>query len=276
VTGRGDLLAENVILTTGGQSYPGCGTSGDGYQWAAALGHTIVPPCPSLVPVTVVAPWIAELKGVTIPDVTVRVMEPRENLKPRVLAERRNSFLFAHFGLSGPAILDVSREISSHAAPETLRLQCDFLPELSELALDEWLRHVAATAGNKPLVTSLAAHWPRRFAEALLQLAGQGAERKAAEMTKAQRAALVAAIKRLEIPVAGTLGFEKAEVTAGGVSLAEVDSRTLQSKLAPRLYLAGEILDLDGPIGGYNFQAAFSTGWLAGESAAASLSPLSS
>jgi hypothetical protein len=151
-----------------------------------------------------------------------------------------------------------------------LRIECDFLPGMTELALDDWLRQAAATAGNKPLAAVLTAHWPRRFAEILVELAGQPESRKAAELSRPERAKLVGAIKRLALPVTGTLGFEKAEVTAGGVALAEVDSRTMQSKLVPGLYLAGEILDLDGPIGGYNFQAAFSTGWLAGESAASS------
>jgi predicted Rossmann fold flavoprotein len=116
-------------------------------------------------------------------------------------------------------------------------------------------------------VAAVVAEWlPKRLAEALVEQAGLPTDRRVAELTKAERTLLVQALKQTAIPIRGSLGFKKAEVTAGGVDLAEVDSRTMQSKLLPGLFLAGEILDLDGPIGGYNFQAAFSTGWLAGES----------
>jgi predicted Rossmann fold flavoprotein len=262
-TPRRTLQAGAVILTTGGQSYPGCGTTGDGYALAARLGHTIVPPRPALVPITISVPWVAELSGVTLPDVAVRIVE---ETKP--LAARRGSLLFTHFGLSGPVILDVSRVVSGHAAPETLALEIDVLPVVAESAFDEWLRLETAGAGKKQLAVVLSAHLPRRLGEVLLGAAGLPADRKAAALSRPDRARLAGCIKRLRLPVKGTLGFAKAEVTAGGVALAEVDSRSLRSKLVPRLFLAGEVLDLDGPIGGYNFQAAWSTGWLAGQSAA--------
>jgi predicted Rossmann fold flavoprotein len=255
--------ARRVILTTGGQSYPGSGTTGDGYGWLARLGHTIVPPRPALVPVTVAAPWVAELRGVTVRDAAVRVLDG-----DRALAARRGSLLFAHFGLSGPVVLDVSREVSGHPRPETLFLELDFLPALREPELDESLRVEAADAGKKQLAAVLAARLPRRLSDALLPQAGLAADRRAAALSRLERARLVAAVKRLRLPVTGTLGFGRAEVTAGGVALLEVDSRTMQSQRVPGLFLAGEVLDLDGPIGGYNFQAAWSTGWLAGQSAA--------
>ncbi|MHB1036020.1 MAG: BaiN/RdsA family NAD(P)/FAD-dependent oxidoreductase [Pirellulales bacterium] len=266
-TARRTLSAGKVVLTTGGQSYPGCGTTGDGYRFAAELGHTVVAARPALVPVTVNAPWVQALQGVTVPEVAVRLIDPAAPSKKACLAECRGSFLFTHFGLSGPAVLDISRYITGHARPETLVLQCDFLPDLTEAVLDERLRQEAAVAGKRQLASILPHELPRRLGEAVLEQAGVPAETKAAELSKAQRGRLVEAIKRSAIPVTGTRGFDKAEVTAGGVRLDEVDSRTLQSKLVPGLYFAGEVLDLDGPIGGYNFQAAFSTGWLAGQSA---------
>ena len=120
-TSKQSLQTRNLLLTTGGQSYPGCGTTGDGYRFAAQLGHTIVPPRPALVPVTTDAAWVRSLRGITIPDVRVQVIEPppddAKSNKQRVLADRRGSLLFAHFGLSGPAILDVSRAVSGHATP---------------------------------------------------------------------------------------------------------------------------------------------------------------
>jgi predicted Rossmann fold flavoprotein len=255
--------ARRVILTTGGQSYPGCGTTGDGYGLTARLGHTIVPPRPALVPLTVADPAVAELRGVTLPDVAVRVLEDG-----KALAVRRGSLLFAHFGLSGPVVLDVSRAVSGHPRPQALTLEIDLLPGVKESDLDEHLRRETAAAGKKQLAAVLAAELPRRLAEALLPRAGLPADRRAAALSRPDRTRLVGCLKRLRLAVTGTLGFKKAEVTAGGVALHEVDSRTLQSKCVDGLFLAGELLDLDGPIGGYNFQAAWSTGWLAGRSAA--------
>jgi predicted Rossmann fold flavoprotein len=251
------------------------------------LGHTIVPPRPALTPVTSDAAWVAELKGVTIADVAVRVVEagpgtesselsapypvrstryPVQNAasskSKNPLASARGSFLFTHFGLSGPVVLDVSRVITGHAEPRSLALVCDFVPDLHAETLDEELRRHCAADGKKQVVGIVARLVPRRLAEALTAMFGK----QAAQWTAAERRFLVAALKETQIPISGTRGFKKAEVTAGGVALNEVDSSTIQSKLVPGLFLAGEILDLDGPIGGYNFQAAFSTGWLAGSS----------
>jgi predicted flavoprotein YhiN len=262
-TENGEITAEKVILTTGGQSYPGCGTTGDGYAWAKSLGHTIVPPRPALVPLKSPATWVHELSGLTIPDVRIQIMRG-EAVKP--LAERRGSFLFTHVGLSGPAPMDVSRAVTTEPTTLDWIARCDFLPNESR---DELLGKLAdeAASNGKRSVGGIVAEWlPRRLAESLLNEAGIAVDHRVAELGKPLRAKLVDALKQQPIPISGTLGFKKAEVTAGGVSLAEVDSRTMQSKLVPGLFLAGEILDLDGPIGGYNFQAAFSTGWLAGES----------
>jgi predicted Rossmann fold flavoprotein len=182
------------------------------------------------------------------------------------LIGRRGSLLFAHFGLSGPVILDVSGFVSGHPHPETLLLELDLLPALRETELDEFLRTEAGAAGRRQLAGVLAMHLPRRLADTLMTLTGFPVERKAAALNKVDRLRLVQTAKRLRLPVKGTLGFQRAEVTAGGVDLDEVDSRTMRSKREPELLIAGEVLDLDGPIGGYNFQAAFSTGWLAGSS----------
>jgi predicted Rossmann fold flavoprotein len=261
VTNQRLLTCPRVVVMTGGQSYPGCGTRGDGYGFAARFGHTIVPPMPALVPITVRADWVADLKGVTLADVTVTVLDAN-----RPLLAHRGGFLFAHFGLSGPAPLDVSKAVSRHPDSQSLELELDCLPAASEAELDESLRFESLASGKQLLAVVLSRYLPRRLCDTLLNLTGQVADRKAAGLSKTDRQNLVRAVKRLRLPVGGTLGFEKAEVTAGGVSLDEVNSRTMESKLCPGLYLAGEVLDLDGPIGGYNFQAAWSTGWLAGRS----------
>ena len=260
VTPRRTLTAERVLLTTGGKSYPGCGTTGDGYTLAQKFGHTIVSTSPALVPLTVQPAWIGELRGITLPDVNLKVLPAAG--KP--LTHRRGSMLFAHFGLTGPAPLDVSRAVSGHATPAALTLEADVLPGEHEQAFNEYLQTEALASGKKQLASVLAEKVPRRLADQLLALCGLPLDRKAAALAKPDRLKLVAAVKHLRLPLRGTLGFEKAEVTAGGVNLDEVDSRTMQSKRQPGLYFAGEVLDLDGWIGGYNFQSAWSTGWLAG------------
>lgn len=261
VTNRRTLETPRLILTTGGQSFPGCGTRGDGYRFAAKLGHTIVPTKPSLVPITIDVPWVNELRGVTLDDVGMKVIEQN-----KTLSSKRGGFLFAHFGLTGPAPLNISKTISLHPKPSCLELELDFLPANTDAEIDEFLKSEALNSGKKQLANILGEKIPRRLADAIMTLAKQPLDRKATGLAKADRLTILNLIKHLRIPVRGTLGFEKAEVTTGGISLDEVDSRTMQSKLVPGLYLAGEVLDLDGPIGGYNFQAAWSTGWLAGRS----------
>jgi predicted Rossmann fold flavoprotein len=255
------LCADSIILTTGGRSYPGSGTTGDGYRFAQSLGHSLVPPRPALVPITTHVPWVADLRGITLPDTSVAIYDDDKRL-----TLRRGSLLFAHFGLSGPVILDVSRVVSGHLSPASLALEFDFLPAVKEAALDETLRLDSLAHGKKMLTAILPETLPRRLCDTLFDLAKLPRDRKAAGLAKDDRKRLVAAIKRTRIPISGTMGFGKAEVTAGGIPLGEVDSRNMMSKLVPNLHLAGEVLDLDGPIGGYNFQAAWSTGWLAGDS----------
>jgi predicted Rossmann fold flavoprotein len=261
-TARRALHTEKVVLTVGGQSYPGCGTIGEGYAWAKSLGHTIIPPRPALVPLLSPAPWVHDLSGVTVPDVRLRIGE----VGAKHLAERRGSFLFTHFGLSGPVVMDLSRVITERPQATQWQAVCDFVPDIKEGAITNRLAAEAAASGKKSVANILAEIAPRRLVEALLQQARIPEDRRVAELSRAERTALVSGLKATAIPISGSMGFKKAEVTAGGVSLAEVDSRTMESKVTPNLFIAGEILDLDGPIGGYNFQAAFSTGWLAGES----------
>lgn len=279
------LRCSKLIVTTGGQSYPGCGTTGEGFHWAEQLGHTIVTPRPALVPLLTDEPWVKGLQGLTMPDVWVAVrirpdalqdglallprrLAIRRGNKSGLLAQRQSSLLFTHIGLSGPAALDVSRAVAIFPKPRMLELICDFLPKRSAEEIESTWSKEAAAEGGKLLINLIAQHIPRRLAETLMTLTGASLELRAAEWAKSLRKSLVALVKACPIPLSGTLGFEKAEVTTGGIDLKEVDSRTMESKRIPGLYFAGEILDLDGPIGGYNFQAAFSTGMLAGLSAA--------
>jgi predicted Rossmann fold flavoprotein len=263
-TARRELQARRVIVTTGGLSYPGSGTTGDGYAWAQRFGHGLVPTRPALVPITTSALWVPGLRGLSVADTEARIIDGE-----KVLARRRGALLFAHFGLSGPVALDVSRAVASHPTPASLALEADLLPGKTLADLEGWLRQEASASGKKQVSVLLSQWLPRRLGDAVMALAGVPQERRAASLEREERARLASTCKRLRIPVTGTMGYGRAEVTAGGIPLDEVDSRTMESRKQPGLYLAGEVLDLDGPIGGYNFQAAWSTGWLAGTKAAA-------
>jgi predicted flavoprotein YhiN len=289
-TDRDSFVAKRIIITTGGLSYPGCGTTGDGYGWARSFGHSIVTTVPALVPILSRCQWANELKGITIPEVGVKVWQSEElskalvadsvdaigspdsqktqkngkAKKAKVLDERLGSFLFTHWGFSGPSVLDVSRFVAMHPKKNQLNLICDFLPGIKTEALTETLNQKRQAAVKQSVGGLLADYFPRRFGEALIEAGDVRLHQKNAELSKGQMRKIVQQVKECRFSVNGTLGFEKAEVTAGGVSLKEVSSKTMESKFQPGLFFAGEVLDLDGPIGGFNFQAAFSTGWLAG------------
>jgi predicted Rossmann fold flavoprotein len=253
------IQARQVVVAVGGQSYPGCGTSGDGYAIARRFGHMIVEPRPALVPLRVDAEWVPGLKGLTIPDLTASIRAPTGP----ALLERREAMLFAHFGLTGPAILDVSRAVARHDGPDRLDLALDFLPDVRPETLSQTLQ-AAARSGKRAVATLLPESIPRRLAEALLVSAAIPPGRTGPELSREERQRLIGALKGLRLPVSGTLGFAKAEVTSGGVALDEVEPATLESRIQPGLHFIGEVLDLDGLIGGYNFQAAWSMGWLVG------------
>jgi predicted Rossmann fold flavoprotein len=259
----GPIRARRVVLAVGGRSFPGCGTTGDGYAIARSLGHSIVEVRPALVPLKVTPEWVPTLRGLSLPDVVASV----HDAAGAALARRREAILFTHTGLSGPAILDVSRAEARRAEGERLELRIDFHPDIPREELDRRLQ-ADTRRGKAAVATILSADLPHRLAECILDHCGIPRSRTGPDLSRAERVRLVAALKGLPLPIAGTLGFEKAEVSSGGVALDEVDPKTMQSRLVPGLYFAGEVLDLDGLIGGYNFQAAWSTGWLAGESAA--------
>lgn len=258
----GAIEARRVLIAVGGLSYPGSGTTGDGYAWARKFGHSIVEPRPALVPLRVEAAWVPELKGLTVADLRAAVLDPAG----AVLTDRREALLFAHFGLTGPSILDVSRAVARDEDPTRLRLRLDFAPD--DL-LDELDRRLQAESriGRRAIVGLLptTAPLPRRLAEALVAASNVPVDRLGPDLSRDERRRLVANLKGLTLPITGTLGFAKAEVTSGGVTLDEVRPETLESRIRPGLHLIGEVLDLDGRIGGYNFQAAWSMGWLAGQ-----------
>ncbi len=271
--GGQQIEADRVIVTAGGKSWPGCGTTGDAYEWLRNLGHTIVTPRPALVPLVGGFDWTHELSGVTLADcqaMVQRVDRPGSTTKQkkRPLLVRRASWLFTHFGFSGPAAMDLSGVLTAAESFSDVALTLDLLPDFDREALEAAFSDRRGVRGRQTIAAFVGQWLPNRIAEAFVRQTGDNVP--VAELPRKQMLRLIDQIKRLHLPVTGTKGFAKAEVTAGGVSLDEVDPRTMASRKAEGLYIAGEVLDVDGWIGGYNFQAAFSTGRAAGIAAACS------
>ncbi len=250
-----------LLITTGGRSFPGCGTTGDGYQWCQQFGHTIIDPVPALVPLkTPDQCWTRNLQGVTLSDVNLTLFDSSQVM----LAQTRGPTLFTHRGISGPAPMNISKAVS-HNDGQALSLQFDFLPDLNREQKRLCLLELVRSHPKKQIGTALKGLLPMRVTNLLLQQATIAPDKRCAEVSKENLQQLVETLHSLPATITGTLGFAKAEVTAGGVQLSEVNSKTMESKCRPGLFLAGEILNLDGPIGGYNFTAAFATGFLAGQ-----------
>ena len=254
------LRTKKIILSTGGLSYSECGTTGDGYAWVKKLGHTVTTTYPALTPLVSPSQWVHALKGITLPDVSVSVSSQElSKREPRITS--RGGFLWTHFGCSGPAPMNVSRFVSSLAEPHKATLLLDLIPDLSENEVTQLLD--ASQGGKKNVQSVLQQLIPKNMAQCLLGRARVEEGVTLAELLRKSRMSLIEDLKKLSVPLSGTRGYSKAEVTMGGVKTQEVNPQTMESRLAPGLFLAGEILDVDGPIGGFNFQAAFSTGNLA-------------
>jgi predicted Rossmann fold flavoprotein len=261
VAGDGrQFVADAVIVATGGLSVPATGSDGFGLQQLAALGHTIRPTYPALTPITLDPPEFGDLAGLSL-NVTITATGTNER------REARGGFLFTHRGYSGPSVLDVShvavRDRLAGAAPAQLRVQW------SMLGANDWEVLLAPSA--QAVATVVRHHLPARLADRVVAMAGVAGSTVLAQMSRGSRLRLIELLTRFPLPWSGDEGYKKAEVTGGGVALEEVDPRTLESKLRPGLFLAGELLDAFGPIGGYNFVWAWTTGRLAGLGAAAAV-----
>jgi predicted Rossmann fold flavoprotein len=253
------LEADAVVLSTGGLSFPRTGSDGTGYALALALGHTLVPPVPALTPLEAVDPLCRSAQGVTLEAELALWVDGR-------VAERaRGSLLFAHFGVTGPAALDLSRHWH-RADGRARRVTLSFAPGPSLEALErEWMAYATANP-RRGVRTWLGERLPERIADVLTTESGLGGAAMS-QIPRERRALLLRALTERDLGVTGTLGYEKAEVTAGGVPLGEVDASTLESRVAPGLWLCGEILDVEGRLGGFNFQWAWSSGTVAGKAA---------
>ena len=263
-----EIRAEAVVLATGGLSYPATGSTGDGYAWATAAGHRITELKPALVPLESPDRWVSDLSGLTLRNVKASLWNEGAKADGRgKLAEFQGEMLFTYFGLSGPIILSLSRYYPTDSRTN-VQIHLDLKPALSAEVLDKRLLRDFQKYQKKLLPNAMTELLPRALIPVVIESAGLGETRPAAELTRAERLRLGGTLKALPVRISGTRPMEEAIVTAGGVALNEIDPKTMSSKKTAGLYIAGELLDLDGLTGGYNLQAAFSTGWVAGENAA--------
>ena len=257
------LKADAVVLATGGLSYPTTGSTGDGYQMAEKLGHTRKECCPALVPLEIVDTWCYHLQGLSLRNVSLRM-----ECNGRKIYEAFGEMLFTHFGVSGPLALSASSYYGKCKDKDKVFLEIDLKPALKTEQLDRRILRDFEENKNKQFKNSLSGLAPAKLLPVLVARSGIAEEKKVNEITREDRAALIACLKDFTMTLATLRGFEEAIITRGGISLKEVNPSTMESKLMPGLYFAGEMLDLDALTGGFNLQIAWSTGYLAGYSAA--------
>lgn len=263
VTTQGEFSASNYVIATGGLSYPETGCTGDGYSWAEQTGHRLVPPQPALVPIRLATDWTAQVTNFNLKN--VRIKAERQG---KVFAERFGEAFFTHDGIGGPIILDMSATVREALKKGEVRLLLDMKPAVDEQTFDRRLQRELEAQQNKNFSKALDGLLPKVLIPIFLRLSAIDPQKKCHSVTREERQTLLNLFKRLELPVTAVGDFKKAIVTSGGVSLKDIDMRTMRSKKVENLYFAGEIIDLDGPTGGFNLQVCWSTGYLAGISAA--------
>lgn len=258
-----ELLADAVIVATGGKSYESTGSTGDGYRFAAHAGHRVKELKPALVPFVTKESWPKALQGLSLKNVSVTLKKEKKKIY-----EGFGEMLFTHFGVSGPLILSASSYYVKKYNDMPVRLCIDLKPALSDEQLDRRLLREFDRSRNRQFKNALDSLIPAKLIPVLVALSGIPPEKKAGELTREERNSLASCLKNLTMTVTGTRGFQEAIVTQGGVDVKEVNPSTMESKLVKGLYFAGEVLDLDALTGGFNLQIAWSTGYLAGLSAA--------
>lgn len=256
------LRANHMIVATGGASYPGTGTTGDGYHFARKAGHTIVPLRPSLIPLECAEGYVKALQGLSLKNVNFTI----ETAQGKKLVQEFGEMLFTHFGVSGPIVLSASYKAVDYwqKNKEPLVGIIDFKPALTPEKLDARILRDIEEQKNKQLKNSLHTLMPGKLIPVFIQRAGISPDKAMHQITREERQRMVELLKQFRFTVTKARPIEEAIVTAGGVSVKEVSPKTMESKLVPGLYFTGEVLDIDGMTGGFNLQAAFSTGYLAG------------
>ena len=258
---RERLEAQNYAICTGGKSYPETGSTGEGYQWLKKMGHTIVPLRPALMSILVKERWVKQLEGLSLKNVNISIYQNQHKVD-----ERFGEALFTARGMSGPIIIEMSKHIGELLRKGPVDLIIDFKPALGFPVLDKRIQRDFLEFHKKLFKNSLNKLLPKSLIPVVVRLSGVNPEKKVSEITKEERLKLEHLLKEFKLQVTRVNGFQKAIITAGGVSLKEIDSRTMHSKIISNLYLAGEILDLDAPTGGFNLQMCWTTGFVLGES----------
>jgi hypothetical protein len=256
-----EIIASKFIISTGGKSYPGTGSTGDGYKWAKKLGHTVTNLSPSLVPIIVKEKIVKELEGLSLKNVEISVY--KENKK---IDSRFGEAIFTADGMSGPIIIDMSKKIGQEL-PKDIKIKIDFKPALDFSKLDQRIQEDFNRDSKKMFKNSLNDLLPQKLIPIIVKLSGINSNKKSSFITKEERKKLLYLLKEFTLEVKSLAIHEKAIITSGGIELSEIDQKTMKSKLIDNLYFAGEILDIDGPTGGYNLQVCWTTGYVAGENA---------
>lgn len=258
ITNKNSYWSKSVILATGGRSYPQLGSTGDGFDIAQKLGHRIIEPRPALVPLELEGNWFKELQGVKVNvQITLKV-------QGKTITRQTGEMLFTHFGISGPVVLDLSRLIIEYLCKPDSIVSVNFLPGYNSNELSQYLNSVWLNQPRKTLVNSLTSLLPKKLVSVLLYEMKIEDTKKVNQLTKKDKQLLTERLSNCQLEVKSPRSFDESMVTAGGVSMNEINIRTMESLKAKGLYLAGEVLDIDGKSGGYNLQFAWSTGYLAG------------
>ncbi|MDO8183465.1 MAG: NAD(P)/FAD-dependent oxidoreductase [bacterium] len=255
------ITGKNIIIATGGTSRPETGSTGDGYNWLANLGHTVTPPRPSLVPVAIKEQWIKRLAGVSLNNIKLTLYQ--NEVKQNTV---KGKILFTHLGVSGPTVLNISKDIGELLKYGKVVLALDLLPADDYSTLNTKLQALFKTHDKKQFKNVLSILIPSAMTPIIIELSGIDPNIKCNSLKREARLKLVKLLKSVPMPVSKLLGVDKAIITAGGVSLDEIDFKTMSSRLYPNLYLIGDILNIDRPSGGYSLQLCWTTGFVAGNS----------
>lgn len=254
-----DIECDNVIIATGGYSYPSTGSTGEGHTMASKLGHHITKCMPALVPFTAAEEWVKELQGLSLRNCGVTIYDGDHKIY-----EDFGELLFTHFGVSGPTVLSASSYAVDIIRKRPLRLVIDLKPALDEKQLDARILRDFEANINRKFMNSLDKLFPKSLIPVIIERSGIDAQCRVNEITRDKRQGLVKLIKNFDLTLTGLRGFNEAIITHGGVDVKEIDSSTMESKLIKGLYFAGEMIDVDAVTGGFNLQVAWSTGYLAG------------
>lgn len=256
------ITADEYILATGGVSYPETGSTGDGFKWLRSIGHNIVDPEPVLVPIKTKESWTFPCSGTGYDTAVVKLI-----LDGNIVSKKTGKVLFTHFGLSGPLILNMSKEISENMKKGFTQISIDLYSKLDAGSLDKMLNTKLQDIQNKNLENSLPIVLGKNLAESIINHLKLDGKKETHQLTREERLKIGSVLKDIRLTPSGLLGADKAIVTSGGVQLNEIDTKTMRSKLYQNLYLVGDILDIDRPSGGYSLQLCWTTGYVAGISA---------